>query len=801
MTSHLPQLLPPEKTAQKSCSLAIIGDAPFPADCVAQQPWKSGIGRFFGRLWDQARPEGGPKLSDIPSAYVSPSPAPGGFYLNWYKGKMPRGEPEFIKENVFRIEKWLKEIQPTHVLLMGQMALYHFTDQLSVKNYRASVLRNPKFSDTLFIPTHSPQAVFRKRELIPEFRRDLQKFMSKPVCPKPSETLVATNFEQAQALLRGIKNASQKASGQGLSVACDIETRGRFIDCVGFSYRDPDQKESSAPIAFTIPFLRYGGENIFTEAEETNLVVFLRALFKHPNITWVGQNFSYDCSYFMRWWNVCPKNIEDTMVMSHAYDSGMAKGLGDLSATWNPEHIFWKQELDQANAAQDDATRWRYNALDCINTWQVYQGLSEALEKRPSTKIIYKRMMRYWRPLLYMSMKGYQVDQSYIRDVQTYCSEAESSLQKEMADLVGWNFNPKSSIHCKELFLEQLGLPEVKGKKSEGPTFDDATMDAYTQQQPKLRPLTIRMAALKTLGIVHAFSKVSLYWDGRARTSYNVAGTTSGRLASRKTPFRSGGNFQNVTSGSKDGAPFLVPNLRKIFQPDPNRAWIMLDLVGADAFVLAQDANETSMLEVLHAGGSIHKANGELMWNEILEKSDPRYKQIKIGCHGTNYGAGPATIGQALKLSIADAERFQGDYFKARPRIKAWQRAKIEHVEKYGFLETPFKRRRYFHYSSVPGNIYGEILGYIPQSVVADIVMTGICRVWEQFSPEDARPVMQIHDEAIFSVPRRHSTELLFALQKAMTVDVEFPTGILRIPTTIQRATKSWGEADTIKLG
>lgn len=240
----------------------------------------------------------------------------------------------------------------------------------------------------------------------------------------------------------------------------------------------------------------------------------------------------------------------------------------------------------------------------------------------------------------------------------------------------------------------------------------------------------------------------------------------------------------------------ILPNVRKLLIPDPGYVIFEADLAGADAQVVAWEAEDEDLKNAFRAGLDVHTKNATDMWGteftKLPEKSFARrFKRhsTKVAVHLTNYGGTPRTLAIAQDWTIAEAERFQKRWFNLHPGIKQNFHGRVEAAlatsktvyNKYGFRCVFFDR---------PEAVFPEALAWIPQSTVAHTTYLGA------FNLEDAFPhveiLLQVHDSLVFQFrlseePR--AEEILEALQVGTPYDDP-----LTIPWGLARSEMSWGE-------
>jgi DNA polymerase I-like protein with 3'-5' exonuclease and polymerase domains len=121
----------------------------------------------------------------------------------------------------------------------------------------------------------------------------------------------------------------------GLSV--DIETKHPLITCVGIA-PSPDR-------AIVIPFFdqeKATGNYWVTPREERIAWKFVERCINHEGKRVFGQNFQFDVQYLWRFMGITAKSWrDDTMLMHHALQIEMDKGLGFLASIYS-EELAWK---------------------------------------------------------------------------------------------------------------------------------------------------------------------------------------------------------------------------------------------------------------------------------------------------------------------------------------------------------------------------------------------------------------------------------------------------------------------------
>lgn len=248
----------------------------------------------------------------------------------------------------------------------------------------------------------------------------------------------------------------------------------------------------------------------------------------------------------------------------------------------------------------------------------------------------------------------------------------------------------------------------------------------------------------------------------------------------------------------------MKPNVRKLFIPDPNYIIVDADLSGADAQIVAWEANDEILKDSLRKGIKLHAVNAASFWGdkytnssgETGNKQTPKgklYDEIKRAVHATNYGAHDKTLELNLNWPKGEGQRFRSWWFKEHPGIKDWQdrteyqlRTFRKVSNKFGYSITYFDR---------VDKLLPEALAWVPQSTVAIASFMGAIKVKEQFPWVEF--LLQVHDSLVFQIPKQRIGELE-AIKNALTITIPY-SDPLTIQSKVAISAKSWGDVEEIK--
>lgn len=244
-----------------------------------------------------------------------------------------------------------------------------------------------------------------------------------------------------------------------------------------------------------------------------------------------------------------------------------------------------------------------------------------------------------------------------------------------------------------------------------------------------------------------------------------------------------------------------LPNVRKLFVPDPGYVLFDADLSGADAQVVAWEADDADLKSAFRAGLKIHAKNAEDVFGDEFRNSPgyPRgklYDQCKRAVHATNYGASPYTLNKnpELRWPLSRASDFQRTWFKLHPGIRGW------HTRTSHLLNTTRTITNRFGYRIIYfdriDNLLPQALAWVPQSTVAIVARKGALKLVRELPFIEI--LMQVHDSLVFQVPI-HRADDHQAIRKALSIEIPYPNDPLVIPWGLAKSETSWGDVKDVK--
>lgn len=248
-----------------------------------------------------------------------------------------------------------------------------------------------------------------------------------------------------------------------------------------------------------------------------------------------------------------------------------------------------------------------------------------------------------------------------------------------------------------------------------------------------------------------------------------------------------------------NGRP-IPPNVRKLFIPDPGYLMFEADLKGADAQVVAWEAEDDDLKRAFSSGLDLHVKNATDMWGSAFTSlpegshaRDFKRQECKHTVHGIHYGCTPRTTAIQRGWTVHEAERFHTRWLSLHPGVATNFHGKHRRaLERDRTIWNRFGFRRVFF--DRPDKCFTEALAWTPQSTVAINSYLGALQL--EASVPQVEILLQDHDSLVFQIPIANCPR--FALiQKTLLVETPYEDPLF-IPWDLKVSAKSWGEMEKI---
>ncbi|MGL5719702.1 MAG: DNA polymerase, partial [Alphaproteobacteria bacterium] len=329
-------------------------------------------------------------------------------------------------------------------------------------------------------------------------------------------------------------------------------------------------------------------------------------------------------------------------------------------------------------------------------------------------------------------------------------------------------FNIASPKQLGDILFEKLHFPGGKKGKSGAYGTSADVLEVFADQGHLLPTHLLewrQLAKLKNTYTDALLTQINPQ-TGRIHTSYVMAGTSTGRLASTDP------NLQNIPIRTPEGKA-----IRQAFIPQPGYRLVSLDYSQIELRLLAHLGGVASLQEAFRNRVDIHAQTASQVFGVSLDRVDAGLRRkAKAINFGILYGLSPFGLAKQLGIPQRDAAAYIEAYFQHYPGIQRYLEETKDLARSQGYVTTLLGRRCY-----VP-----EIQGRNPvqrnaaerqainaplQGSSADIIKRAMVALFQylQSKKSQARLLLQVHDELLLEIPEEEVAELVPILQALMS--------------------------------
>ncbi len=411
--------------------------------------------------------------------------------------------------------------------------------------------------------------------------------------------------------------------------------------------------------------------------------------------------------------------------------------------------------------------------------------LRDLLFEELAAKDLLKLFKEVEMPLIYvladMEWEGVGIDVNYLKNLSFNIEDTLKTLESEICNLAGEDFNVNSSKQLGRILFEKLGLEYGKKTKT-GYSTDFSVLSKLIDAHPIIEKI-IRYRELYKLNSTYitALPKMVNLKTGRLHTSFNQTVTTTGRLSS------SNPNLQNIPIKGELGR-----EIRKAFIASrPGDELLTADYSQIELRILAHVSEDENLICAFNEGEDIHAKTASEVFGVNIDEITPEMRRAaKAVNFGIVYGISPFGLSEQLGVSKEEAASYIELYFKRYSKVKHYIEESIALAYKNEHVRTFLGRRRCLpelESSNYRVRSFGERLAinFPIQGSAADIIKIAMVCIYGELEKQglQTRMVLQVHDELIFEVPPlereivvdlvRNAMENAYPLKVKMKVDIK----------------------------
>ena len=522
--------------------------------------------------------------------------------------------------------------------------------------------------------------------------------------------------------------------------------------------------------AYYVPLGHESGTQLPVEDVIAKVKPFLQG--QKPGL--VGHNLNFTLTLLSNY-GVPPTSVPvafDTMIAAHllgekalglkqlAFNrlNAELKALADLTGTG-------RKQIDLDAVPIADAAGFAGANVDA--TLALMRTFAPELERDGLTSFNRDYSMPLVPVLVQLQVNGIALDSSILAEMNEEIVVQIDATEKAAYEAVGHDFAINSPSQLGELLFEELKLPAGKKTKT-GYSTDASILENLRVAHPVIDQV-LEYRALTKLKSTYV-DTLPLEVNPRTRrihTTYNQAGSATGRLASNDP------NLQNIPVRTE-----LGQRVRRAFIAERRPEWVLLsaDYSQIDLRALAHLSQDPALMAAFERDEDIHASTASLIYGVPLDGVTPDMRRLaKVMNFGVAYGLSAFGISRQTEMTMDEGGQFIADYFGTYPKVREYLDGVVANAKELGYAETLLGRRRYLpelrspHY---PVRQAGErmALNMPVQGTSSDIINAAMVTVQQRLESDafEAKMLLQVHDELVFELPLEEEPALSAMLRETM---------------------------------
>jgi len=522
----------------------------------------------------------------------------------------------------------------------------------------------------------------------------------------------------------------------------------------------------------------------------------LKPLLEDASVLKVGQNIKYDWQMLKKH-NIDMSPCDDTMLLSYTLDgtshSNSMDGMSELFLDHKP--------IKYADIAGKGKSQVTFDKID-VNKALDYAAedadITHRLHKLLKPRIAPEKMAKVYedieRPLIdvigQMELHGIKVDPIILKKMSAEFAKKIQTLEKAIQKEAGTEFNVGSPKQIGEILFNQMGLEGGKKTKTGQWSTDVGTLEKLAAQGHDIVSNILEWRGLSKLKSTYtdALQEQINPETGRVHTSFSMAGTSTGRLAS------SDPNLQNIPIRTEDGR-----KIRTAFIAEKDHTLLAVDYSQVELRLCAEMAGVKALKQAFKDDVDIHALTASQVFGVPLDDVDGDLRrQAKAVNFGIIYGISGWGLAKQLDCDPGEAHNFIRKYLDTFHEIETFMEEQKEFARKNEYVQTLFGRKCYTpninaKMQNVKMGAERAAINAPLQGTAADIMKMAMIKMPNALKVANlnAKMLLQVHDELIFEVPDAE-LEKTSALVKNVMENVVS----LDVPLIAEAGTgQSWAEA------
>ena len=558
--------------------------------------------------------------------------------------------------------------------------------------------------------------------------------------------------------------------------AIDTETTSldyRIAELVGFSVA------FDANDAYYIP-LAHDYENAPEQLNREAVLAQIKPILENENIRKIGHHLKYDAHIFANHGIIIQGWYFDTMLASYVLNAAATRhGMDDVARVYLSHLTTTFEQIAGKGAKQKTFNQIElevaahYAAEDAHVTYRLYEVLSAKLQPFPElVNILHNIEMPVARVLTGMEEDGIKLDHAFLDQLSVEFSETMQTLENQATELAGEAFNIASPKQVGEVLFDKLGIKG--GKKT--PTGQYSTSESILEKiEHPLAEVILEHRGLAKLKNTYTDRLVEQSHDAthRVHTSYHQALTATGRLSSTDP------NLQNIPIRTPIGR-----QIRKAFIAPEGRVLLAADYSQIELRLMAHFSQDDALVHAFQQGQDVHRRTAaEVLGIAIEDVTNDQRRQAKAVNFGLLYGMSEFGLTRQLGFTREESRSYIARYFQRYPGVLDYMERTRQIAREQGFVETILGRRLYTPDILATNKMIKQAaeraaINAPLQGSAADIIKLAMIAVDKILPKDQAKLLLQVHDELVFeadvAIADELSKQIADVMQSVLEISVPF---------------------------
>ena len=563
----------------------------------------------------------------------------------------------------------------------------------------------------------------------------------------------------------------------------DTETTSiywRQAEIVGLSFAVQAHEAYYIPLTHSLE----GDELIAKQLDRDTVLARLKPLLENPKIGKIGQHLKYD-THILSHYNIdligaihstdneadyINNWAMDTMLASYVINAAATRhGMDDLA-----RHYLHTQTISYEDVAGKGAKQVTFDqvAIDIASdyacedadiTYQLFEVFSDKLaDDETNIRLLNELEIPTAQILCQMEAHGILIKRPFLNELSKRFDEEIIELEKQAYQVAGEEFNLGSPKQLGEMLFEKLGV--IGGKKTKSGQYSTGEAVLSKIDHP-LAEITLEYRSLSKLKSTYtdALDTVADVDTDRVHTSYHQALTSTGRLSSTDP------NLQNIPIRTKTGRL-----IRQAFIAPAGRVLLAADYSQIELRLMAHFSGDANLTRAFNEGLDIHTATAaEVLGKAVDEVTTTERRNAKAINFGLLYGMSAFGLAKQLQMNRNEAQDYIDMYFERYPSVKQYMVSTRASAYERGYIETILGRKLYTpdinHINRmVKQGAERAAINAPLQGSAADLIKLAMIAVDKVLPKEQAKMLLQVHDELVFEVDKDQADDIAKIITEAM---------------------------------